>query len=286
MKFVLSGSAFVVLTSITTIACAGMSPSAANAAASPPAAAGQATAQQPVPPPAADANIKRLLQTMGESSTWGHPDLFGQFAGMQRLFEGDYEGALKYFKIGSRYADKLSQLSIGMMYLNGRGVSKDPAIACAWITLAAERGYPTYVTARNKICAALNPAQHDLAETTLKTLRPEYGDVVAKQRMKLALTTARNALTGSHLGHDSGVLTMASDSSPVNCGGYTLYLGGVEVPRRGCGRYDPNLLQPKNYFSARDAQWFGTVTVGALSTPVMPENPNTPASNVPHRGKD
>ena len=105
MKSILSGSAFVLLTSITTMACAGLSPSAADAAASPPETAGHATAQQPVPPPVANPNIKRILQTMGESSTWGHPDLFGQFAGMQRLFEGDYEGALKYFKIGASYAD-------------------------------------------------------------------------------------------------------------------------------------------------------------------------------------
>ncbi|MEO8810201.1 MAG: sel1 repeat family protein [Rhodanobacter sp.] len=253
------------LATTAAMVCAGQPYGTANAQTVAPGTAA-ATVQQPVPPPRSNATIKRILATMDEASTDGHPDLFGQFAGMQRLFEGKYAGAMKYFKIGAYYADKLSQISIGMIYLHGRGVAKDPATACAWITLAAERGYPSYVAARDQVCKLLSPAQHDRAMAVLDTLRPEYGDAVAMQRMKLQLIMARNSLTGSHLGHDSGVRTMALDTShPVNCAGYRLNLGGVEVPPRGCGTYNPDLWDSKKYFAARDAQWYGTVTVGRLT---------------------
>lgn len=266
MKPILLGTICALLASAGTLASAAPSANVANAPAQHLTDTTSAAAQQPVPPPRSNPKLERIIQTMGEVSTEGHPDLFGQFSGIQRLFKGDYKGALKYFKLGARYADKLSQLSIGMMYLHGRGVSKDPATACAWITLAAERGFPSYVNARDHICGALSPAQHDQATATLDKLRPEYGDKVAKQRMKLALTMAKNSVTGSLLGADANVRTMSlnNDEGPANCGGYTLFLGGVEVPRRGCGRYDPKLLNPKKYFAARDAQWFGTVTVGEL----------------------
>lgn len=221
--------------------------------------------QNPVPPPVANPAIKRILQAMDEADTGGHPDLFGQFAGMRRLFEGDYAGAMKYFKIGAYYADKLSEMSIGMLYLHGRGVDKDAASACAWITLAAERNYPTYRQAREQVCAALDSAQRARSTTILTSLLSEYSDAIAQPRMKFQLTMTKNALTGSHLGHDFGVSTVSVQAFPVNCGGYRLVLGGVEVPPRGCGRYDPGLSDAKKYFAARDAQESGTVTVGPLT---------------------
>ena len=278
MKRILPGSLCALLVSVATAVYADQ---AADTFTQPAAPAATTAPPQPVPPPHANPTIKRILSAMDDASTDGHPDLFGQFAGMQHLFEGKYAGAMKYFKIGARYADKLSQMSIGMMYLHGRGVSKDEANACAWITLAAERGYPSYVSARDKVCAALSPAQHDQAAAVLATLQPEYGDQVAKPRMKLALRNARNALTGSHLGHDAGVRTMALDQDhPVDCSGYTLKLGGVEVPRRGCALYDAKLWDSKKYFAARDVQGFGTVTVGEL------QKVDAPSSAAPVKASD
>lgn len=265
MKPLLLATISTLLACITTLACANRQESKPDPNTQTTAIEATAPRAAPVPPPQTDPNIKRILSTMDRASTWGHPDLFGEFGGMRRLFEGKYKGALKFFKIGAYYGDKLSQLSVGMMYLHGRGVSKDPATACAWITLAAERGYPSYVNARDQICSLLSGAQRDQAMAVLDTLWPEYGDTIAKQRMKLQLRIARNALTGSHLGFDFGVRTVALGSSAVNCGGYTLDLGSVEVPPEGCGRYDPNLWNTKKYFAARDSQWFGIVTVGPLT---------------------
>ena len=68
-------------------------------------------------------NVQKTLRAMNDASTWYHPDLFGEFAGVHRYAHREYAGAMKYFLIGAYYADKLSELSIGLMYLNGEGVS-------------------------------------------------------------------------------------------------------------------------------------------------------------------
>jgi TPR repeat protein len=211
-----------------------------------------------------DTQAEKVLTAMNHASTWGHPDLFGEFAGMRRFAGHDYKGALKYFKIGARYADKLSQLSIGLMYENGNGVASDPVTACAWLAMAAERKYPSFMATRDSVCKALTPAQHDQAVAVLAKLMPEYGDAVAKPRMARELELARSQMTGSRLGFDSGVNQVSASDS---CGGPTIYEGGVAVPKAGCGAmnyYDPSRWDPKQYFAARDAQWRGTVTVGNM----------------------
>ena len=210
--------------------------------------------------PKADATIDRLITAMNNSSTWGHPDLFGEFAGMRLYYEGHYKAAIKYFKYGARYADKLSQLSIGLMYENGRGVEKDPVTACAWIALAAERKFPTFIATRNRVCEALTPAQHDQAVAVLDKLMPIYGDKVAKKRMVRALAQARTEMTGSRTGFNYGIETVGTGKS---CGGPVIQ--GTTMA--GCGSMDfwsPWRWDPKKYFAARDAHWRGVVTVGSL----------------------
>lgn len=229
----------------------------------PPANAGS-NAPAPVPPPQPTPEIRRILKAMNHARTWDHPDLFGEFAGLRRLFDGEYEEALKYFRYAARYADKPSQMSIAMMYLNGRGVAKDPVAACAWMTLAAERGVPQqYVLARGRLCGPLSSAQHEQAMDLLDRLRPEYGDEAAKPRMKRALRSAKANMTGSHVGYDFHVEVYAPARVP-HCNEPALFIGAVRVPMEGCGAYDPRLWNPEKYFAARDRQPFGTVTVGPL----------------------
>jgi hypothetical protein len=241
---------------------------ASSSAAAPlPSASPATAATSPVPPepvvqrPQADPQIERVLTAMNNASTWGHPDLFGEFAGMRLYSEGHYKAAIKYFKYGARYADKLSQLSIGLMYENGRGVEQDSVTACAWLALASERKYPSFIATRNRVCEALTPAQHDQAVAVLDKLMLEYGDAVAKKRMARALEIAKTQGTGSRLGFDSGVTTIGVNKG--GCGGPTV----ADAPIAGCGSTDfwsPWRWDPKKYFTARDARWRGVVTVGSV----------------------
>jgi hypothetical protein len=253
---------------LTALLCATLLVAAASSSAGapppPPSPAATATPSVPAKPvvqrPPADPQLERVLTSMNNASTWGHPDLFGEFAGMRLYSEGHYKSAIKYFKYGARYADKLSQLSIGLMYENGRGVGQDSVTACAWLALAAERKYPSFIATRDRVCEALTPAQHDQAVAVLDKLMPEYGDTVAKKRMARALEIAKTQGTGSRLGFDSGVTTIGVNKG--GCGGPTI----ADAPIAGCGSTDfwsPWRWDPKQYFTARDARWRGVVTVGS-----------------------
>jgi hypothetical protein len=221
---------------------------------------------------------ERLLKAMDVASTWGHPDLFGEFAGMRHYAKGDYKTAIKYFKYGARYADKPSQLALGVMYASGLGVDKDAVTGCAWLILAASRKYPRYVATRDKFCGELDPAQHDRVGAVLADLRPEYGDQVARKRMAHELRIARSQRTGSRVGFDFGATSHAGASmSGFNAATVagaagsactsSITVDGIPWPTDGCvGRdfWSPDRWDPKTYFALRDAHWNGTVTVGAL----------------------
>lgn len=218
--------------------------------------------------PQPSAKIDGLVAAMSNSSTWGHPDLFGEFSGMRLYAEGRYKDALRYFRIGARYADKPSELAIGLMYANGRGVARDPVKACAWLALAAERHYPNFVATRNRVCGALTKAERNSAQADLAKLLPVYGDAIAKQRMAFALRQARMQMTGSRTGFDLGIRDMrisALQGTPPTtpCGGPSM--PGTSVA--GCGGKDfwnPDRWDPKQYFAARDALFQATVEVGTL----------------------
>lgn len=217
------------------------------------------------------------LDAMSRTPTWGHPDLYGEFAGMQRYGAGNYKAAMKYFLIGARFADKLSQLSIGLMYLNGEGVQKDPVAAFAWVALAAERKYPKFLDTRDAIWAGLDVAQREQAKAMVERLYPEYGDATAKPRLANRMRWARTQLTGSLLGGQIGPIASVTPAQffngsnlPGSSGGARMPDCGADtmagLPITGCGVL-ANVKwywNPKSYFEERDAEMTGTVTVGQL----------------------
>lgn len=229
---------------------------------------------------ASDKQLQHTLDAMKANSTEGHPDLHGQFEGILRYEKGDYAEAMKYFLLGARYADKVSQLSIGLLYLNGQGVTKDPATAYAWIALSAERNYPQFVATRDRVRAQLDPQQRDRADGILKQLMAEYGDAVAKPRMIAQLQQAKLHMTGSMLGYEPyeqtysaaqffgslkrpafGAAGLDPADPPPQCG-----LGAVEGGViTGCGKFwAESRWNSTMYFKGIDSFWRGTVRVGTL----------------------
>ncbi len=213
--------------------------------------------------PMKDPGVQKALRAMANASTWYHPDLFGEFAGMRHYAHHEYKDALKYFEIGAYYADKLSQLSIGLMHMNGEGTRKDPVKAYAWFDLAAERDYPDFVATRDSLKKELTPQQLAEAQKLREKLGERYADAVAKPRLAVQLKQGQMQLTGSHTGFDFGANQLATKD---NCGP-TVYTGGVEAPQAGCGggsfsakeRWDPAL-----YFASRDREYKATVSVGSI----------------------
>lgn len=226
---------------------------------------------------------KQIVGAMDAASTWGHPDLFGEFAGMRRYAKGDYKGALKYFRIGARYADKPSQLAIGMLYANGLGVDKDLVTGCAWLSLAASRKYPKFVATQHKYCAQLTSVQDKQVAAALDKLRDEFGDKVGRKRMTLVLRTARTEATGSHIGFDFGIVGKLPGGALGRAAGSrcnsSLTVAGIPWPTKGCvgGTFwSADRWDPKIYFALRDANLGGSVTVEPLENVKAPENVRAP----------
>jgi len=184
--------------------------------------------------PAEDPEVMKTLLAMSKMSTWHHPDQWGMTAGMRAYAHRRYGDAMKYFEVGAQYADKLSQLSIGLMYKNGEGVAKDPVMAYAWMDLACERGYPQFVATRDELKETLTPAQLARAESQRTQLAKRYADEVAQPRMVFELKQAIMQMTGSLAGYDAA------------------------------GKYPKKDWDPALYFATRDREWKNSVTVGPV----------------------
>lgn len=114
---------------------------------------------------------------------------------------GDYERALEKFESAAFWADKTAQAQLGRMHALGQGVVRDPARGWAWLKLAAERGYPQFVSTTDTVWEALPPGQRDKATTILEEeLEPEYGDDVAIPRTDRRMSRDLRRTTGSRLG--------------------------------------------------------------------------------------
>jgi hypothetical protein len=231
--------------------------------------------------PLNDPSVQKTLRGMADASTWYHPDLFGEFAGMRHYAHHEYKQAMKYFEIGAYYADKLSQLSIGLMYMNGEGVRKDPVKAYAWFSLAAERDYPDFVATRDQLKAKMTPDQLAEAEAERVKLAERYADEVAKPRMVTQLHLGQMQFTGSRTGFDSGVSQISNKN---NCGP-SVVVGGNETPNAGCGGaalYAKSRWEPKEYFASRDAEWKASVSVGAIESPAAAAPATPPPDPAKH----
>jgi hypothetical protein len=229
-------------------------------------AAGAACAEDD---PLNDPSVQQTLRAMADASTWYHPDQFGEFAGMRHYAHHRYKEAMKYFEVGAYYADKLSQLSIGLMYKNGEGVKQDPVKAYAWLAIAAERDYPDFVATRDGVKDGLTPEQLAAGEQERARLAERYGDEVAKPRMASQLRLGQMQTTGSRTGFDSGVSQIRTKPT---CG-RSVVVGANETPSAGCGSgdfYAKSRWEPKEYFALRDAEWKAQVSVGGIEQPTAP----------------
>ena len=104
----------------------------------------------------ADPTISHQVLTAGFLAA--HPDIHYRTKGMQAIDAGRPADALRYFMRAAFYADKPSQAMIAEMLWNGEGQAKDPALAYAWMDLAAERKYTLFVQQRERYWKAMDDA--------------------------------------------------------------------------------------------------------------------------------
>lgn len=172
-----------------------------------------------------------------------HPDLLNRHRGMAAYERGDMEEALGWFRRAARYADKASQAMIGEILWSGEGVERDPALAYAWMDLAAERGYPGFTLVRERYWQALDASQREDAVARGAALYAEYGDAAAQPRIAAVLRRERRRATGSRVGY---------------VGALRVHLPGADgqwVSIDGSRFYDRKFWDPELYQAWHDAVW-------------------------------
>lgn len=138
---------------------------------------------------------------------------------------GNYERAmLIYQKELAPKGDKYAQYMVGYMHLTGRGVAEDPAEALAWYRLAAERGEPKYIEARDELYQSLDSGELERSEALFADLWQRYGD------KRLILELIRQDLVILSVQGGSGVARANSDARIAS--GYSISQDGNPYHRR------------------------------------------------------
>lgn len=112
--------------------------------------------------------------------------------------------------------DKYAQYMAGYMWLNGKGVPRDPIKASAWYRLAAERGSPEFVEVRDQLLESMSEAEREDSDIVFLKLRQEYSDLVlalGQLSNERKLLDERSA--GSHLSSNSSSITVIDPRTGV-----------------------------------------------------------------------
>lgn len=188
------------------------------------------------------------LQRAEVMAEYGHPNEMWRVRALIALKRGDLPGTVERLQLASRYADKLSQHSLSLMYWHGVGVEVDRAVAYVWAELAAERDYPTLERARAAMWLKLSDEERTRAAALRPQWMAEYGDAVAKPRMERAMEKALVEVTGSRIGASRDWVQFGS-------------VNGRPVPtaEEYLAEYR---WKPETYWRAEELRWNAKVVVG------------------------
>ena len=181
----------------------------------------------------------------------GHPNELSRWHGIWTYDNGRVDEARKHFERAASYGDKLSQHFLTLMYWNGDGVDRDPALAYVWADLAAERGNNSdLLEIRERIWNGLDQQQQRRALEIGPQYFARYGDVATRKRADAELRRFMRTQTGSRV----GLLTSKLD---VSMGRPELWAGGASSsfgPEKTIGTeyYAANRTRPAAYWQGED----------------------------------
>lgn len=215
-----------------------------------------------------------------------HPDERWLQYGMNALAEGRSESARAYLLRSARYASKPAQAMYAQLLWEGEGGPSDRALAYVWMDMAAERGYPSLVDARERYWQGLDAHERERALAMGPEVFDQYADAVAKQRLESVMRRGLNSKTGSRTGFNTQHVRVFNNFSGVGLvGGVSISLANGAsgaAPTAGNSEilnfWDQRYWQPDQYWPLQ-AQRFerfarGTVAVGPLQPQTDP-NPDS-----------
>lgn len=119
----------------------------------------------------------------------------------------DQKAAIRRLKISASWGEKIAQYDLGLMYWKGDGVSKDRAMAVAWLALADQRHNSARIEGSLQYAyGKLDAKQRQQADVDFGTLVKTYGDKVALTRARMAWRRSAQETTGSRLGFTGDLL--------------------------------------------------------------------------------
>lgn len=155
----------------------------------------------------------------------GRPGVEDYKTGMLAYNRKDYTHAVHMLKVAASWAYKPAEYNLGVMYFQGDGVPADRTLGAAWLVLAAERGDPRYVAARDWAITSLSKPEFARTDDLWGQLQETYGDKVALRRAKAQWAFVKANQTGTRVGGTVGELRV----------GMTAQHGGFKTAMSGDG---------------------------------------------------
>ena len=87
----------------------------------------------------------------------------------------DYDQAFKLYKQAAIWGHKGAQYVLGELYIQGKGVAKDPVTGYAWLEVAAESRDRDFIRARKAAAKNLSEAQKHQADELAQKLASSFG---------------------------------------------------------------------------------------------------------------
>lgn len=196
-----------------------------------------------------------------ESLEDAHPDQRFRRLGYEAAQQGRTADARRYYRVASRYGDKISQAALAELLWTGQGGETDRALAYAWMDLAAERGTPYLLAKREAYWRDLTDDERGRALAEGRTVYAEYGDEAAKPRLERILRKERNQVTGSRTGFIGTLDAYLMEPGQAS--------GSRVIAQR---YYQDQYWKPEEYWKQQDRliERQGKVHVGALEAPAEP----------------
>lgn len=196
--------------------------------------------------------LKIHVDTVLPVETSGHIDQYFRRKGFDSYRQGRTRGAREYFQYAAKFGDKTSQLALALMHHRGEGGPQDKAMAYAWLDLAAQRGYPSFLARREAIWNELGESERTRAVDLTTQLYATYGDAVAKPRFATHMRRYLRKSVWSHSSLRTGRLVVI-DNYRGDAAGFRA------APGAGCRRdsdyFIPERFDPDAYWAAQDRLW-------------------------------
>jgi len=184
--------------------------------------------------------------------TSGHVDQYFRRKGFESYRQGRARGAREYFQYAAKYGDKTSQLALALLHQSGEGGPQDKSMAYAWLDLAAQRGYPSFLARREAQWNELGDAERERAVDLTTALYAVYGDAAAKPRFAAHMRRYLKRSVWSHASLRTGRLVVIDNFCGDAAGFRAAYGGGC---RRDSDYFTAERFDPDAYWHAQDRLW-------------------------------